>query len=159
VSPSQQITVADKLNEKVGILDNQKTQNDNFSITQSSTSLDIEAGAVPSGNDIKKPEVLEEPKIKETIVEPAETTEKQSSPAISTGKMFYLIGGSFAKIENADKLIARYSQKGFNPQIIGQASNGYYRVSIMAYLRKEEAMEELRRIRESEIPGAWVLRQ
>jgi len=73
--------------------------------------------------------------------------------------MYYLIGGSFEKVENADKLIARYSEKGFKPQIIGQASNGYYRVSIMAYLRKEEALTELRKLRENEIPEAWVLRQ
>ena len=77
----------------------------------------------------------------------------------STGVKYYLIGGSFENVENADKLISKYSGKGYNPQIIGQASNGYYRVSINDYLYKEDAMTELRRIRVSEIPGAWVLRQ
>jgi len=82
-----------------------------------------------------------------------------ASPVI-TQKMYYLIGGSFASDANAEKQSEKYRSLGYeNSRIIGRAPNGFFRVSIAAYQRKNEALAELRKIRESVNPHAWVLRK
>lgn len=146
-------------NDLTASSEDQKAKDESFNIAQyqSSKSGGPELAEIEKRNET--PEVLPENKADVTKNIAVVNTEKTAPPLIPAGKMYYLIGGSFEKVENADKLIARYSEKGFKPQIIGQASNGYYRVSLMAYLRKEEALTELRKLRENEIPEAWVLRQ
>jgi len=75
-------------------------------------------------------------------------------------KMYYLIGGSFENVANAESLISSCKEQGYeNSKVIGQAANGYYRVSIAAYIRKSEAISELKKVRASLNPGAWLLRQ
>jgi nucleoid DNA-binding protein len=74
-------------------------------------------------------------------------------------KMYHLIAGSFESAINAESLIAEYSSFGYTPEIIGQASNGYFRVSIAAYLRKEVALDELNKARNIYNPNIWLLRQ
>jgi nucleoid DNA-binding protein len=134
------------INEKLLALENIPSQN-------------IAAEPAIIEKKIEKAKVVPENKNSAVIEKSVVTTKKHVQSVSSTGVKYYLIGGSFENVENADKLISKYSGKGYNPQIIGQASNGYYRVSINDYLYKEDAMTELRRIRVSEIPGAWVLRQ
>jgi nucleoid DNA-binding protein len=74
-------------------------------------------------------------------------------------RMYHLIAGSFESVNNAESLIAEYSSFGYTPEIIGQASNGYFRVSIAAYLRKEVALDELNKARNIYNPNIWLLRQ
>jgi cell division septation protein DedD len=74
-------------------------------------------------------------------------------------RMYHLIAGSFQDEENAGELINTYRQHGFEPAIIGPADNGFYRVSIVAYLRKSDALHELRQVRETYNPNIWLLRQ
>lgn len=82
-----------------------------------------------------------------------------ASPEKLSTKMYHLIAGSFEKAENADGLISDYTRDGYDPKIIGQAENGNYRVSIAAYLRKDEALAELEIVRVKYNPNIWVLRQ
>lgn len=74
-------------------------------------------------------------------------------------KMYHLIAGSFEREINAGKLISEYAGYGYSPKIIGQAANGYYRVSIAAYLKKNEALSELEKARDLHNPNIWLLRQ
>ena len=157
--PSYQISNHDNLNNETGVLDNQKNEIADISLTQNTPSESIVPEAAPVEKNIEKPVIKPENKSKDVVNEPAAITTKVAQPLVTTGKMFYLIGGSFENVENADKLISKYAQRGYNPQIIGQAANGYFRVSLQSYLRRQEAMTELERIRANEIPGAWVLRQ
>lgn len=157
--PSYQISNHDNLNNETGVLDNQKNEIADISLTQNTPSESIVPEAAHVEKNIEKPVIKPENKSKDVVNEPAAITTKVAQPLVTTGKMFYLIGGSFENVENADKLISKYAQRGYNPQIIGQAANGYFRVSLQSYLRRQEAMTELERIRANEIPGAWVLRQ
>jgi len=102
----------------------------------------------------------EEASITEPKTEPkAEIVTPTPTPVIQQ-KMYHLIGGSFENIENAENLILSYEQEGYSePRVIGQASNGYYRVSISAYLKKSDAVSELKKIRETLNPQAWILKQ
>ncbi|MCF8364542.1 MAG: SPOR domain-containing protein [Bacteroidales bacterium] len=97
----------------------------------------------------------------ETEVIPAETTAlSQSAPGEiqPAKKMYHLIAGSFQKPENATSLIDAFRQKGYEPSVIGPAENGFYRVSISAYIRKSDALAELRKVRETLNPNIWLLR-
>jgi len=155
--PSVSIAVAE---EKTAVLkDDLKVINEKLVALENKPSQNLATEPAIIEKKIEKTKVVPENKsiaVAEKSVVPAQKLVQSVS---STGVKYYLIGGSFENVENADKLISRYSGKGYNPQIIGQASNGYYRVSINDYLYKEDAMTELRRIRVSEIPGAWVLSQ
>jgi len=150
---------ADNDGKTTVLQDDQNAGNEKLASTENSPSQNLVAEPAVIEMKIEKPEVVTESKSNLISEKPVVTSEKIVQTVNTTGKKYYLIGGSFENVENADKLISKYSGKGYNPQIIGQASNGYYRVSIMDYFHKEEAMTELRRIRVSEIPGAWVLRQ
>jgi len=74
-------------------------------------------------------------------------------------KEYHLIVGSFQEPENATLLIDRFRQNGYNPAIVGPSDNGYYRVSIAAYLKKSDALVELKKVRENFDPNTWLLRQ
>jgi len=117
-----------------------------------------EASFIP---DMKDSEIThEEISIPETKVEiKAEVAPSHSTPAAEQ-RMYHLIGGSFARIENADKLIMSYKKAGYeDSRVIGQATNGNYRVSISAYPRKDDAVAELKKVRENYNSRAWILRQ
>lgn len=146
--------------EKTAVLKNeQKIGTENLSAADNTPSQNIVAEPAIIEKKIEKTKIVPENINNAVIEKSVVTTKKLVQSVSSTGVKYYLIGGSFENVENADKLISKYRGKGYNPRIIGQASNGYYRVSINDYLYKEDAMTELRRIRVSEIPGAWVLRQ
>lgn len=89
----------------------------------------------------------------------AEAVKPTVTPEISSQRMYHLIAGSFEKTENANVLIAEFASDGYDPKIIGQADNGYYRVSIAAFIRKEEALTELEKVRTKYNPNIWLLRQ
>ncbi len=117
-----------------------------------------EASLIPNLTEAEtSKEVATKPEIKaETMVE----TPPLPPPQNIQQKMYHLIGGSFGNIENAESLILSYKEIGYDKScLIGQAANGYYRVSISAYLRKNDAITELKVVRESLNPQAWILRK
>ena len=77
-------------------------------------------------------------------------------PKVQDSRTFYLIVGSFGKIENAQKLLEIYKQKGFNPEII-KGSN-MFRVSIGKTTDKNRALNDFNKFR-SENPNesVWLL--
>jgi hypothetical protein len=91
----------------------------------------------------------------------AEENQTLTAPANTEAhsRMYYLIAGSFLENENASNLISFYESNGYNPAVIGPSDGGYFRVSIAAYLRKDEALEELNLVRRKFNPNVWLLRQ
>lgn len=100
-----------------------------------------------------------EPELAEPLNTPG--TEHEAIPVETTShtKMYHLIAGSFLENGNAGNLISFYQSKGYTPAVIGPSANGYFRVSIAAYIRKEEALEELNLVRMKFNPNVWLLRQ
>lgn len=77
-------------------------------------------------------------------------------PKIQDNKTFYLVVGSFGKIENAHKLFEKYKKKGFNPEII-QGSN-MFRVSISKTTDKNRALRDFNKFRaENPNESVWLL--
>ena len=71
-------------------------------------------------------------------------------------KTFYIIFGSFGKLENAQKQLDKFKQKGYKTEII--KGNSMFRVSINKFTDKSIAIEEFNKFR-NEYPNesVWVL--
>ncbi len=72
-------------------------------------------------------------------------------------RAYYIIVGSFENDTNAQHLSGELSNLGWNAKVI-ESSEGMYRVSIVSCVLKQQALEQLARIREEQNPGAWLLR-
>lgn len=89
---------------------------------------------------------------------PAEVRTIEGTPNVSE-KKYYLIAGSFESMMNAEKLLEKFKSDGFQPELAGQADNGLYRVAIAAFVRKDEALAQLKKIRETYNPNVWFLKK
>lgn len=77
-------------------------------------------------------------------------------PKIQENKTFYLIVGSFGKLENARKLAEKYYQKGFKTEII--QANAMFRVSINKFTDKNIAVSEFNKFHNNNSDvSAWLL--
>jgi hypothetical protein len=73
---------------------------------------------------------------------------------------YFLVAGCFSTVENAEKLIAQLSKKGFSSAHVFDFENGLYRVSFSApYNSYLEAKNELKKIQATENSGAWIARK
>lgn len=72
---------------------------------------------------------------------------------------YYVIGGSFMFLRNAERFQEEMIAKGFaSAEVVGQNSTGSYRVSLKSFSSKAEAIKELPKLRElSGDPGLWIL--
>jgi len=77
-------------------------------------------------------------------------------PKIQENKTFYIIVGSFGKIENAQKLAEKYIQKGFDTEIV--QGNAMYRVSVKKFTDKNLALSEFNKFhRDYPNESVWLL--
>ena len=78
------------------------------------------------------------------------TTRKQ-------GKMHHIIAGAFRVRENADKKVAQLRQKGFDAEYLGENQYGLHQVTYGSYEDPQEALQNLKQIRQTESADAWLL--
>ncbi len=123
------------------------------SVTESESTLEISENLPEKVATQPTPEPESTPAPSVDEVKPLIQTEKMNQ------RMYHLIAGSFERAENAKDLMQMYTSEGYDPKIIGQAENGNYRVSIAAYIRKDEALTELEKARAKYNPAIWMLRQ
>ena len=90
---------------------------------------------------------------------PEPTIEKSPPKIIASSKQYYIIAGSFSKEENAQKLIAQLSEKGYSAVVADTNKNGMYRVAYVGFSSKADAKQELLAIRQGENAEAWLLRK
>ncbi len=77
-------------------------------------------------------------------------------PVMQQSKTFYIISGSFERIENAQIHLEKLEAKGFRPEIL--KSNGRYRVAMLKYTDRNRALRELDRLRkEKPNESVWLL--
>ncbi len=72
---------------------------------------------------------------------------------------YHLIVGSFQKKRNAQRLIEKFTQLGYDPIIIGQDANGHFRVAIASFKDKREAESELGKVKSLFKSDAWLLEE
>jgi len=90
-----------------------------------------------------------------------EVTAQPETPAVkdniqSIGKKYYIVAGCFQSRINAEKYVAELRDKGFSAELFGTHDN-LYAVSFSSFSTREQALNELNRIRETTEPEAWVL--
>lgn len=91
-------------------------------------------------------------------LQPAKSSVPVSSELLAAedkSKKYHVIGGCFAVLNNAEKLVNKLKENGHNASIIDQFNN-LYRVRYSSYADKNEALEALVKIRSSN-PDAWLL--
>ncbi len=77
-------------------------------------------------------------------------------PVMQQSKTFYIISGSFERMENAQIHLKKMEAKGFRPEIL--KSNGRYRVAMLKYTDRNRALRELDRLRkEKPNESVWLL--
>ncbi len=71
-------------------------------------------------------------------------------------KTFYLIAGSYADFDSANKVSQEYQNKGYNSEVM-EKENGVYRVTLGGYKYKSTALKELEKVRKNENKNVWLL--
>lgn len=87
------------------------------------------------------------------------TATPETASQVPAQKMYHLIAGSFLDADNTGPMIDQYVANGYSPTVLGPSDNGYFRVSIAAYIRKSQALAELQKAREKYNPNIWLLRR
>jgi hypothetical protein len=75
---------------------------------------------------------------------------------ISQSNKYYLVAGSFKRLENAERLKSDLLNDGYNPQIL-KTENGYFRVTLYSFDNRNIALRELERIRKGMNRSVWIL--
>lgn len=86
----------------------------------------------------------------------------KNSPDIvnfTPGKRYYIIGGSYVKMDRARKFADALSEEGLNPRILGSEEEGRIRVSYYDFSSRDQALAMLSEVREQKNSSAWLLRK
>ena len=84
-------------------------------------------------------------------------TEEEEPPAVEESKNFFIIAGSFSKLNNASDLQDQLNSKGYDAEVM-ITENRMYRVSVASFATKAEAERELSRIKsEPGLESCWLL--
>ncbi|MCX2718585.1 SPOR domain-containing protein [Lentiprolixibacter aurantiacus] len=82
---------------------------------------------------------------------------KKKAPAKSNTKMHHIIAGAFRVKANAEKKIRILKAKGYNSAYLGLSTYGLHQVTYGSFEDPQEALAELKDIRQKESPDAWLL--
>lgn len=77
---------------------------------------------------------------------------------VSNRLVFHVMGGCFSSKKNAEKLVSKLNQKGFDARLLGEYKN-LYAVSFGSFASKQAAVDLLKEVKSSENKAAWLLNQ
>jgi cell division protein FtsN len=98
----------------------------------------------------------------EQVPEPEEQqisndAEEDRVPAPDDSKKYFVIAGSFSRLNNASELQDQLNSRGFQAEVM-ITDNRMYRVSVASFASKAEAQEALSRIKsEPGLESCWLL--
>lgn len=90
-----------------------------------------------------------------TITEPSTDADTKS---IAEKPSYFIVGGAFREVKNADRLVKALQQQGYPATIADRTHKGLYVVSIRSFSDREEAFRQLKAVRENGHPSAWILK-
>lgn len=79
-----------------------------------------------------------------------------NTAAVAEPLSYHIVAGAFREISNANRLVAKLQAEGYPAAIADTNHRGLYVVSIHSFSSRQEAFSELRNIRTSGHPSAWV---
>lgn len=90
-----------------------------------------------------------------------ETIAKRDNTSIASSTLksdlkFHVLGGCFSQLSNAEGLVKKLNQKGFNAQLLGKYNN-LHAVSMGSFASRNEAIALLAEVRNNKYPAAWLL--
>ena len=77
-------------------------------------------------------------------------------PVKQQGRQYYVVAGCFTELNNAENYVKRLRDQGYDASIFGTHKN-LHAVCFNSHPGKQDAVNELYRIRDSFDPNAWVL--
>lgn len=117
--------------------------------------IDYESGYVPYFTLDGEPTAITiDNNDKESIIE-KDNTEVVLSP-LNKQLKFHVMGGCFSDISNAKGLVSRLNHLGFNARLLGTYKN-LHAVSYSSFATREEAIELLAKVKNTDNPDAWLL--
>lgn len=131
-------------------------QNSNSLIHKNQSNLNIfdTMHSKPEPAKISAPPVAVKPENAEVKVTRQADIHKSEEPAF---KDFYIIAGSFSSEKRAEKFLHQLEQKGMKATLLSNPGETMIRVSLGHFHSKEEARQELPKIRESVNENSWIL--
>ena len=72
---------------------------------------------------------------------------------------FHIVAGAFRIPENAETRVNQLREAGYKARTLGENKYGLHQVVYGSYTDRTEALKELRNIRNTDNPNAWMLIQ
>ena len=125
---------------------------------EEATEQDVEVVDEQEGAAVAEEEDIEEIS---TDIQQQITREPEAAPEIEeesisySEKRYYIVAGCFRDDRNADALVRKLKQKGYDAEKFGKIGN-LHAVSYSSFIDRAEAQSQLRRIREEEEQEAWL---
>ena len=115
----------------------------------------------PAVEQVYEPDVATETQTGTDL--PQEIEQETETPAVAPAtqpvmhdrKEYYIVAGCFREESNADQLVTDLRNKGFQAEKFGKIGN-LHAVSFSSFTDKSAALEELKKIRNTEQEGAWI---
>ena len=156
------ITLVDRLNpskgsrKNVGPKTNNKSSATETVITEKAS--DVSSIKAPVKNTLKStPTKKEENTDKQEQEQEQEQTKNGNGIIASNNPQFYIIAGSFGNKANAEKMMLKLRDQGYDSAIIGTNKYGAYRVSYNGFQTMIVANQQLAVLRQEENTSAWIL--
>jgi len=70
---------------------------------------------------------------------------------------YHIVAGAFRVVENAEIKAAELMDKGYPARLIGENKYGLHQVAYKSFTNRNEAINFLRQIQQTEFPEAWLL--
>jgi hypothetical protein len=83
--------------------------------------------------------------------------EPRETAGLSATKPYAIIVGAFRFRENADNLVVKLKQEGYDAGIFDTTITGLFRVSVGTFVSRNEAMGQLTAVRSTNYSSAWLL--
>ena len=115
--------------------------------------------------DIADHNLAEEQKAKQMVdetIQHATFTIENPLPAVTLNVFkpkgnYHIVAGAFRVPENAEVRVAELRDAGYKARIIGTNKYGLHQVVYGSYSDRQEALNELRQVRNEDNPNAWML--
>ena len=133
---------------------------DRFKETEMTTTVKADQ-EVPAGEQDYETEEVTGIQSEEIVPREIEQVEDESDiapvsqPVLKDRKEYYIVAGCFREENNADQLVIELRRKGFQSEKFGKIGN-LHAVSFSSFADKSAALEELKRIRNTEQKEAWI---
>ena len=132
--------------EDISILEEQPDDQSTDAVDgQEETTVTGDAGIEEKSADVQRP----------ATTEPEAAPEIEEESISLSEKRYYIVAGCFREENNADALVTKLTQKGYDAEKFGKIGN-LHAVSYASFIDRAEAQNQLRKIREEEELEAWI---